>query len=131
MGKYDYYDELEEQAYNDKIKPKDIGIIGIENTNPLKNNAKLSISKELTKLGLTVLKAEEYSDAYEAGGENSITFENYRRFKGLEKRAIILVNIFDTNNETVGKIYTGLSRARGDLTIIANEKAIYQIKELI
>jgi len=116
---------------NDKIKPKDIGIIGIENTNPLKNNAKFSIQKKLTELGLTVLKAEGYSDAYEAGGENSITFENYRRFKGLEKRAIILVNIFDINNETVGKIYTGLSRARGDLTIIANEKAINQIKELL
>ena len=116
---------------NDKIKPKDIGIIGIENTNPLKNNAKLSIQKKLTELGLTVLKAEGYSDAYEAGGENSITFENYRRFKGLEKRAIILVNIFDINNETVGKIYTGLSRARGDLTIIASTKAINQIKELL
>ena len=116
---------------NDKIKPKDIGIIGIENTNPLKNNAKLSIQKKLTELGLTVLKAEGYSDAYEVGGENSITFENYRRFKGLEKRAIILVNIFDINNETVGKIYTGLSRARGDLTIIASTKAINQIKELL
>ena len=116
---------------NDKIKPKDIGIIGIENTNPLKNNAKFSIQKKLTELGLTVLKAEGYSDAYEAGGENSITFENYRRFKGLEKRAIILVNIFDINNETVGKIYTGLSRARGDLTIIANAKALNQIKELL
>ena len=69
-----------------------------------------------------MLKAEGYSDAYEAGGENSITFENYRRFKGLEKRAIILVNIFDINNETVGKIYTGLSRARGYLTIISNER---------
>jgi hypothetical protein len=22
MGKYDYYEELEEQAYNDRIKPK-------------------------------------------------------------------------------------------------------------
>ena len=32
---------------NDKIKPKDIGIIGIENTNPLKNNAKLSIQKKI------------------------------------------------------------------------------------
>ena len=116
---------------NDKIKPKDIGIIGIENTNPLKNNAKLSIQKKLTELGLTVLKAEGYSDAYEVGGENSITFENYIRFKGLENRAIILVNIFDINNETVGKIYTGLSRARGDLTIVANEKAINKIKELI
>ena len=115
----------------DQIKPKDIGIIGIENMMPSKNNGKLSITKKLTELGLTVLKAEGYSDAYEPGGENSVTFENYRRFKGLEKRAIILVNIFDINNETVGKIYTGLSRARGDLTVIAYPKAINQIKELL
>lgn len=115
----------------DQIKPKDIGIIGIENMMPSKNSGKLSITKKLTELGLTVLKAEGYSDAYELGGENSITFENYRRFKGLEKRAIILVNIFDINGETVGKIYTGLSRARGDLTVIAYPKAINQIKELL
>lgn len=116
---------------NDKIKPKDIGIIGVENMMPSKNNGKLSMTKKLKELDLTVLGAEEYSDAYEPGGENSITFENYRRFKGLEKRAIILVNIFDINKDSVEKIYTGLSRARGDLTVIAYQKAINQIKKLL
>ena len=40
-------------------------------------------------------------------------------------------NVFVITNETVGKIYTGLSRARGDLTVIAYPKAINQIKELL
>ena len=133
------FDELVEKTINkvkklmddDKIKPKDIGVIGVENMLPSKNNSKVSMRKELEKLGLKVIKAEEYSEAYlTPEGENSITFENYRRFKGLEKRSIVLVNIFEINAKTVQKIYTGLSRARGDLTVVAYPKAINQMKEL-
>jgi len=124
--------KVKELIERDKIKPKDIGVIGVENMTPLVNNSHVSLGRKLTELGLKVIKAEEYSDAYlTPEGENSITFENYRRFKGLEKRAIILVNIFEINSETVEKIYTGLSRARGVLTVIGNSKAINQIKELL
>ena len=126
-------DKVKRLISDDQIKPRDIGIIGVENMNPLKNkgSGSMSVTKKLSELGIEVLKADQYSNAYEPGGENSITFEGYRRFKGLEKRAIILVNIHEVNKESVEKIYTGLSRARGDLTVIAYPKAINQIKELI
>ena len=44
----------------------------------------MSVTKKLSELGIEVLKVDQYSNA-EPGGENSITFEGHRRFKGFEK----------------------------------------------
>ena len=63
--------------------------------------------------------------------KDNITQSDVRSFKGLEKRVIILVNFSEINEKSVQQIYTGLSRARGDLIVISNEKSINQIKELI
>ena len=52
------------------------------------------------------------------------------RFKGLEKTVIVLTNLEDINKETVKNLYTGLSRARAHLIIIASKKVINQIKGL-
>ena len=48
-----------------------------------------------------------------------------------KKKVIIMVNFSEINEKTVQQIYTGLSRARGDLIIISNQKSVNQIKELL
>ena len=63
--------------------------------------------------------------------ENDITLSDVRSFKGLEKKVTIMVNFSEINEKTVQQIYTGLSRARGDLIIISNQKSVNQIKELL
>ena len=44
---------------------------------------------------------------------------------------IILVNFAELSEKLVQQIYTGLSRARGDLIVVSNAKSINQIKELL
>jgi superfamily I DNA and RNA helicase len=79
-----------------------------------------------------VIGAWDYSLPYmDPKEENDITFSDVRSFKGLEKRVIILVNFAELNEKSVQQIYTGLSRARGDLIVISNQKSVNQIKELI
>ena len=98
---------------------------------PSANNSSVSMTKELTKLGCKVIGAYEYSLPYlDPKEENSITFSDIRSFKGLEKRAVILVNFKEVNKENIQKIYTGLSRARGDLTVISYSEAIKDIKKI-
>jgi superfamily I DNA and RNA helicase len=99
---------------------------------PSNYGTKLSMTSELKKLDLKVINAWDYSLPYmDPREENDITFSDVRSFKGLEKRVIILVNFAELNEKSVQQIYTGLSRARGDLIVISNQKSINQIKELI
>jgi len=116
----------------EKFKPKDIGVLGINSMKPSDYGTKLSMTKELKKLDLKVINAWDYSLPYmDPKEENDITFSDVRSFKGLEKRVIILVNFAELNEKSVQQIYTGLSRARGHLIIISNQKSISQIKELL
>ena len=116
----------------EKFKPKDIGILGIDSMKPSVYGTKLSMTNELKKLNLKVIGAWDYSLPYmDPKEENDITFSDVRSFKGLEKRVIILVNFAELNEKSVQQIYTGLSRARGDLIVISNQKSINQIKELL
>ena len=115
----------------DKFKPKDIAVLGVDSMRPGSYNSTTSMTKELSKLGFKVIGAYEYSLPYiDPKEENDITFSDIRSFKGLEKRAVILVNFKEVNKENIQKIYTGLSRARGDLTIISYPKAIEEIKKI-
>ncbi len=116
----------------EKFKPRDIGILGIDSMRPSVYGTKLSMTNELKKLDLKVIGAWDYSLPYmDPKEENDITFSDVRSFKGLEKRVIILVNFAELNEKSVQQIYTGLSRARGDLIVISNQKSINQIKELL
>ena len=116
----------------EKFKPRDIGVLGIDSMKPSVYGTKLSMTNELKKLNLKVIGAWDYSLPYmDPKEENDITFSDVRSFKGLEKRVIILVNFAELNEKSVQQIYTGLSRARGDLIVISNQKSINQIKELL
>ena len=116
----------------EKFKPRDIGVLGIDSMKPSVYGTKLSMTNELKKLDLKVIGAWDYSLPYmDPKEENDITFSDVRSFKGLEKRVIILVNFAELNEKSVQQIYTGLSRARGDLIVISNQKSINQIKELL
>ena len=116
----------------EKFKPRDIGVLGIDSMRPSIYGTKLSMTNELKKLNLKVIGAWDYSLPYmDPKEENDITFSDVRSFKGLEKRVIILVNFAELNEKSVQQIYTGLSRARGHLIIISNQKSINQIKELL
>ena len=122
----------------EKFKPMDMGVLGVDSMRPSNYGTKMSMSNELKRLGLKVINAWDYSLPYldtketkAKNEENDITFSDVRSFKGLEKEVIILVNFSEINEKTVQQIYTGLSRARGDLIIISNGKSISQIKELL
>ena len=116
----------------EKFKPRDIGVLGIDSMKPSNYGTKLSMTSELKKLDLKVIGAWDYSLPYmDPKEENDITFSDVRSFKGLEKRVIILVNFAELNEQSIQQIYTGLSRARGDLVVISNPKSINQIKELL
>ena len=116
----------------EKFKPRDIGVLGIDSMKPSVYGTKLSMTNELKKLDLKVIGAWDYSLPYmDPKEENDITLSDVRIFKGLEKRVIILVNFAELNEKSVQQIYTGLSRARGDLIVISNQKSINQIKELL
>jgi len=92
-----------------------------------------SLRKNLEDNSLEVISAREYAMPYiRENYENRITFDSIKRFKGLEKPIIILVNL-DANIDTEEKmrdIYSGLSRARGHLIIISNQQSINYLKEL-
>ena len=122
----------------EKFKPMDLGVLGVDSMRPSNYGTRMSMGNELKGLGLKVINAWDYSLPYldtketkAKNEENDITFSDVRSFKGLEKEVIILVNFSEINEKTVQQIYTGLSRARGDLIIISNEKSISQIKELL
>lgn len=116
----------------EKFKPRDIGILGVDSMKATDHGAQLWLGPELKKLNLKVIHAWDYSLPYlDPNEKDNITTSDVRSFKGLEKRVIILVNFSEINEKSVQQIYTGLSRARGDLIVISNEKSINQIKELI
>ena len=78
------------------------------------------------------ITAEEYAEPYlNKAKEHYISLDSIRRFKGLEKRVVILTNIETLNKETAKNLYTGLSRARTKLIIIAKKDVINQIQNLI
>ena len=117
---------------DEKFKPMDIGVLYVGSMDRRKYNSKISMTTELKKLNVKVIGARDYEMPYLfSNEENDISFSDVNSFKGLEKTAVILVNFSEINEKTVREIYTGLSRARGDLTIIASTKAISQIKELL
>ena len=116
----------------EKFKPRDIGILGVDSMKATDHGAQLWLGSELKKLNLKVIHAWDYSLPYlDPNEKDNITTSDVRSFKGLEKRVIILVNFSEINEKSIQQIYTGLSRARGDLIVISNEKSINQIKELI
>ena len=117
----------------EKWKPMDIGVLGIDSMLGSKYHSSLSITKELTKeLEVKVIGAWDYSLPYMDPKEvNDITYSDVESFKGLEKKVVILINFNEINKDSVQKIYTGLSRAKGDLIVISNQKSINQIKELL
>jgi len=116
----------------EKFKPMDIGVLYLGSMDGRKHNSKMSMTTELKKLDVKVIGAREYEMPYlYSNEENDISFSDVNSFKGLEKTAVILANFSEINEKTVREIYTGLSRARGDLTVITYKKAINQIKELL
>jgi superfamily I DNA and RNA helicase len=122
----------------EKFKPMEIGVLGVDSMRPSNYGTRVSMGNELKKLDLKVIDAWNYSLPYldtketkAKDEENDITFSDVRSFKGLEKEVIILVNFSEIDEKTVQQIYTGLSRARGDLIVISNQKSINQIKELL
>ncbi len=117
---------------NEKFKPMDIGVLYLGSMDGRKHGSKLSMTTELKKLKVKVIGAREYEKPYLfSNEENNISFSDVNSFKGLEKTSVILANFPEINEKTVREIYTGLSRARGDLTVITYSKAINQIKELL
>ena len=115
----------------DGFKPMNIGVLYLNSMDGRKNNSKLSMTRELKKLGVKVIGAREYEIPYLKEGESdSISFSDVNSFKGLEKEAVILCNFKEINESTVKEIYTGLSRATGDLTVITYKEAINQIKHI-
>ena len=116
----------------EKFKPMDIGVLGVDSMRATDYGANLWMGPELKKLDLKVISAWDYSLPYmDPKEENDITLSDVRSFKGLEKSVIILVNFAELNEKSVQQIYTGLSRARGDLIVISNQKSVNQIKELL
>ena len=108
-----------------------IGVLYLNSMDGRKNNSKLSMTRELKKLGVKVIGAREYEIPYLKEGESdNISFSDVNSFKGLEKEAVILCNFKEINESTVKEIYTGLSRATGDLTVITYKEAINQIRKL-
>tara|TARA_B100000686_G_C16796616_1_gene982850 strand:- start:1470 stop:3290 length:1821 start_codon:yes stop_codon:yes gene_type:complete len=123
---------VEELIKNDGFKPMNIGVLYLNSMDGRKNNSKLSMTTELKKLGVKVIGAREYEIPYLNESEsNNISFSDVNSFKGLEKEAVILCNFKEINESTVKEIYTGLSRAMGDLTVITYKEAINQIRNLI
>ena len=123
-------DTIKHLINNEKIYPKHIAVI-YDGSMRKPEDGTLYMNKEISKIAPTIT-AEDYSEPYtKKDKENHISIDSIRRFKGLEKRAIILTNIEDLTKETAKNLYTGLSRARAKLIILAKEKAIAQIKDLI
>ena len=78
-----------------------------------------------------MISAREYAMPYiREGYENKIN-NSIKRFKGLEKPIILLVNLDNNldNEDKMRDIYSGLSRARGYLIIVSNQQSINYLKE--
>ena len=124
-------DKVKSLIEKEGFKGSDIVVLGIDSMRPSDYGTRKSMTAELKKLGLEVINAWDYSKPYlEDGMENNISFSDVRSFKGLEKSAVLLVNFREVNKENIQKIYTGLSRARGDLVIISYKNALDQLREI-
>jgi len=100
---------------------------------PSNYNSTNSLRSNLEENNLEVISAREYAIPYiKEGNENNITFDSIKRFKGLEKPIIILVNLEENldDEKKMRDIYSGLSRARGHLIVISNQNSINFLKSL-
>ena len=115
----------------EKIFPKHIAVIYYCSLKK-PENGNLYMNKEITAITPCITAEEEYAEPYlNKAKEHYISLDSIRRFKGLEKRVVILTNIEVLNKETAKNLYTGLSRARTKLIIIAKKDVINQIQNLI
>ena len=137
----DNFDEIVDKSKNkvlrliseEKFNGSDIAILSDLSMKPANYNSKNSLRANLEENDLEVISAREYAMPYiREGYENKITFDSIKRFKGLEKPIIILVNLDNNldNEDKMRDIYSGLSRARGHLIIVSNQQSINYLKEL-
>ena len=137
----DTFDEIVDKSKNkvlrlieeEKFNGKDIAILSDLSMKPANYNSKNSLRSNLEENDLEVISAREYAMPYiKEGYENKITFDSIKRFKGLEKPIIFLVNLENNldNEDKMRDIYSGLSRARGHLIIVSNQQSINYLKEL-
>ena len=137
----DSFDEIIDKSKNKVLKlindekfiGRDIAILSDQSMKPSNYNSTNSLRKTLEDNSLEVISAREYAMPYiRENYENRITFDSIKRFKGLEKPIIILVNLDADidSEEKMRDIYSGLSRARGHLIIISNQQSINYLKEL-
>lgn len=137
----DTFDEIVDKSKNKVIRlikeenfnGRDIAVLNDLSMKPSNYNSKNSLRANLEENNLEVISAREYAMPYiKEGYENKITFDSIKRFKGLEKPIIILVNLDNNldNEDKMRDIYSGLSRARGHLIIISNQQSINYLKEL-
>ena len=137
----DTFDEIVDKSKNkvlkliseEKFNGSDIAILNDLSMKPANYNSKNSLRVNLEENDLEVISAREYAMPYiREGYENKITFDSIKRFKGLEKPIIILVNLDNNldNEDKMRDIYSGLSRARGHLIIVSNQQSINYLKEL-
>ena len=137
----DTFDEIVDKSKNkvlrliseEKFNGSDIAILSDLSMKPANYNSKNSLRANLEENDLEVISAREYAMPYiREGYENKITFDSIKRFKGLEKPIIILVNLDNNldNEDKMRDIYSGLSRARGHLIIVSNQQSINYLKEL-
>ena len=137
----DTFDEIIDKSKNKVLKlindekfiGRDIAILSDQSMKPSNYNSTNSLRKNLEDNNLEVISAREYAMPYiRENYENKITFDSIKRFKGLEKPIIILVNL-DANidsEEKMRDIYSGLSRARGHLIVVSNQQSINYLKNL-
>ena len=137
----DTFDEIVDKSKNkvlrliseEKFNGSDIAILSDLSMKPANYNSKNSLRANLEENDLEVISAREYAMPYiREGYENKITFDSIKRFKGLEKPIIILVNLDNNldNEDKMRDIYSGLSRARGHLIIVSNQQSINYLKDL-
>ena len=137
----DTFDEIVDKSKNkvlkliseEKFNGSDIAILNDLSMKPTNYNSKNSLRVNLEENDLEVISAREYAMPYlREGYENKITFDSIKRFKGLEKPIILLVNLDNNldNEDKMRDIYSGLSRARGHLIIVSNQQSINYLKEL-
>ena len=137
----DTFDEIVDKSKNkvlrlieeEKFNGRDIAILSDLSMKPVNYNSKNSLKLNLEENGLKVISAREYALPYiRENLENNVTFDSIKRFKGLEKPIILLVNLEENLNDEkkMRDIYSGLSRARGHLIIVSNQNSINFLKEL-
>ena len=117
----------------EKFVGRDIAVLSDKSMKPSNNNSQISLRNLLEENGLEVISAREYALPYiRENLENNVTFDSIKRFKGLEKPIILLVNLEENLNDEkkMRDIYSGLSRARGHLIIVSNQNSINFLKEL-